>query len=64
MCIVDLFVYCRFMSSETEQLQWKTEGLPNDELSIENAIIIKTVNLHVLNYAHNYDLGIPTSSHY
>jgi DNA-binding CsgD family transcriptional regulator len=52
------------MRSETEQLQWKTEGLPNDELSIENAIIIKTVNFHVLNDVYNYVLGIPTSTNY
>ena len=29
-----------YLGSETETLLWKSEGLPNDELSIENAIII------------------------
>ena len=27
----------RFLSSESEQLIWKSEGLPSDELSMENA---------------------------
>ncbi|XP_069942834.1 cytoplasmic dynein 2 heavy chain 1 isoform X1 [Cherax quadricarinatus] len=30
----------RFLSSEREQLQWKAEGLPSDQLSIENALVI------------------------
>ena len=30
----------RFMSSESEMLTWKAEGLPGDELSMENAIVI------------------------
>ena len=30
----------RFLSTEKEQLLWKGEGLPSDELSIENALII------------------------
>ncbi|XP_023209639.1 cytoplasmic dynein 2 heavy chain 1-like, partial [Centruroides sculpturatus] len=30
----------QFLSNEQEQLTWKTEGLPSDLLSIENAIII------------------------
>ncbi|XP_022324921.2 cytoplasmic dynein 2 heavy chain 1-like isoform X2 [Crassostrea virginica] len=30
----------RFLSSESEQLIWKSEGLPSDELSMENALVI------------------------
>lgn len=30
----------RFMSSESKQLEWKSEGLPSDDLSMENAIVI------------------------
>ena len=28
------------MSSESEMLTWKAEGLPGDELSMENAVVI------------------------
>jgi dynein heavy chain 2 len=34
-----------FLSSEREQLVWKSEGLPSDDLSIENALIILLVIL-------------------
>lgn len=30
----------RFLSTESEQLKWKAEGLPSDELSMENALVI------------------------
>ena len=30
----------QFLSSESEQLVWKGEGLPSDELSMENALVI------------------------
>ena len=30
----------RFLSSEREMLQWRAEGLPSDQLSIENALCI------------------------
>ncbi len=30
----------QFLSSESEQLVWKSEGLPSDELSMENALVI------------------------
>ncbi|XP_070553238.1 cytoplasmic dynein 2 heavy chain 1-like isoform X2 [Ptychodera flava] len=30
----------RFLSTESEQLIWKSEGLPGDELSMENAMVI------------------------
>ncbi|KAK3100036.1 hypothetical protein FSP39_013759 [Pinctada imbricata] len=30
----------RFLSTESEQLIWKSEGLPSDELSMENALVI------------------------
>ena len=35
----------KFLSSESEQLVWKSEGLPSDILSIENALIILKVCL-------------------
>ena len=34
------FDFLAFMSSESEQLKWKAEGLPSDRLSLENAIIL------------------------
>ena len=33
----------RFLSTESEQLTWKGEGLPSDELSMENALVILQV---------------------
>ncbi len=30
----------QFLSSESEQLVWKSEGLPSDDLSMENAVVI------------------------
>jgi dynein heavy chain 2, cytosolic len=30
----------RFLSTESEQLVWKSQGLPSDELSMENALVI------------------------
>ena len=37
---VERFDLRRFMSTESEMLTWKAEGLPGDELSMENAIVI------------------------
>ena len=37
---VERFDLRRFMSSESEMLTWKAEGLPGDELSMENAVVI------------------------
>ncbi|XP_066286377.1 cytoplasmic dynein 2 heavy chain 1-like isoform X1 [Branchiostoma lanceolatum] len=34
----------RFLSSEREQLGWKGEGLPSDDLSMENALVILQLN--------------------
>ncbi|XP_075248310.1 cytoplasmic dynein 2 heavy chain 1-like [Convolutriloba macropyga] len=34
------FNFKRFLSSESEQLVWKSKGLPSDNLSLENAIVI------------------------
>ncbi|RDD40688.1 Cytoplasmic dynein 2 heavy chain 1 [Trichoplax sp. H2] len=39
-CNVDRLDLRRFLSTESEQLSWKAEGLPSDNLSIENAIFI------------------------
>lgn len=33
-----------FLSSERQQLQWQGEGLPTDQLSVQNAIIILKVS--------------------
>lgn len=33
----------RFLSTESEQLIWKGEGLPSDDLSMENAMVILQV---------------------
>ena len=37
---LESFNFSKFMSTESEQLTWKSEGLPSDQLSIENALII------------------------
>jgi dynein heavy chain 2 len=34
------YSFVRFMCQESQLLKWKTEGLPGDELSMENAIMI------------------------
>ena len=34
------FEFMNFMSSESELLQWKQEGLPSDNLSMENSLVI------------------------
>nr|XP_032832089.1 cytoplasmic dynein 2 heavy chain 1 [Petromyzon marinus]XP_032832097.1 cytoplasmic dynein 2 heavy chain 1 [Petromyzon marinus]XP_032832104.1 cytoplasmic dynein 2 heavy chain 1 [Petromyzon marinus] len=33
------FNLLRFLSTESQQLQWKSEGLPTDELCMENALV-------------------------
>ena len=38
------FDFRRFISSESEQLIWKSEGLPSDDLSMENAMVILKVS--------------------
>lgn len=35
----------RFLCTESEELVWKSEGLPSDDLSIENALVILQVNV-------------------
>ena len=37
---VSKFSLAKFLSTESEQLEWKAEGLPSDNLSVENALII------------------------
>ncbi|XP_069495113.1 cytoplasmic dynein 2 heavy chain 1 isoform X2 [Ambystoma mexicanum] len=37
---LEAFDLRRFLSTESEQLIWKSEGLPSDDLSIENALVI------------------------
>jgi hypothetical protein len=34
------FDFKRYMSTESEMLTWKAEGLPSDDLSVENAIVL------------------------
>ena len=40
-----LLISIRFLSTESEQLIWKVEGLPSDDLSMENAMVILQVGL-------------------
>ena len=40
---IDKFDIRRFLSSESEMLIWKSEGLPSDNLSMENALMILKV---------------------
>ncbi|XP_047450013.1 cytoplasmic dynein 2 heavy chain 1 isoform X3 [Mugil cephalus] len=37
-----------FLCSESEQLIWKSQGLPSDDLSMENALVILQINEHKL----------------
>lgn len=37
----------KFLGSEREQLQWLSEGLPSDELSVENALVILQVRFFI-----------------
>jgi dynein heavy chain 1, cytosolic len=40
--------YMEFLSKPTDRLQWQVQELPNDELCIENAIILKRYNRYPL----------------
>ena len=40
---LDKFDLRKFLCSESELLTWKAEGLPSDQLSIENSIVILEV---------------------
>jgi len=42
------FLFSTFVESERQLLQWNTEGLPSDETSHQNAIILKQVNYTVI----------------
>ncbi|XP_050308267.1 LOW QUALITY PROTEIN: cytoplasmic dynein 2 heavy chain 1-like [Anthonomus grandis grandis] len=42
------FDFMSFFSSEREQIQWQSEGLPNDKVSLENSVVIKKGNLFPL----------------
>lgn len=46
---VNNFSFATFLGSEKEQLQWLSEGLPSDQLSIQNALIILQVIAAVVN---------------
>ena len=41
---LEYFDFKRFLASESEQLQWKIEGLPADQLSVENACVVLQVS--------------------
>ena len=43
-----------FLSTESEQLIWKGEGLPSDSLSMENAMVILQVIIIKLWYINCY----------
>ncbi|CAF1013145.1 unnamed protein product, partial [Didymodactylos carnosus] len=38
--ITEKFDFRKFLSTESEQLIWKSAGLPSDDLSMENAVVI------------------------
>lgn len=42
--MVSKFSLEEFLSSERENLQWQSEGLGSDQLSIQNAIIMLNVS--------------------
>jgi dynein heavy chain 2, cytosolic len=39
-CLISAFSFKRVMSTESELLQWKSMGLPSDDLSQENGLVI------------------------
>lgn len=43
------FSFTTFLGSEKDQLQWLSEGLPSDQLSIQNALIILQVMVFIIN---------------
>ena len=47
---VQSFELRRFLSTESEQLIWKSEGLPSDDLSMENAMVILEVCAYMFNH--------------
>ena len=40
MCRLDSFDFMKLLSSESEMLVWKSQGLPSDSLSMQNAIVL------------------------
>lgn len=44
---LDKFDLQRFLCTESELLTWKAEGLPSDQLSIENSIVILEVLIYI-----------------
>jgi dynein heavy chain 2 len=40
---LEKFDFRRFMCTESQLLTWKLEGLPSDQLSVENSIVITEV---------------------
>ena len=42
---IEDFNFRKFLSTESQQLVWKSEGLPSDVLSMENAMVILKVIL-------------------
>jgi dynein heavy chain 2 len=48
---INNFSFTTFLGSEKEQLQWLSEGLPSDQLSIQNALIILQVLAVVISIA-------------
>jgi dynein heavy chain 2 len=46
---VNNFSFTTFLGSEKEQLQWLSEGLPSDQLSVQNALIILQVIAAIIN---------------
>ena len=43
------FSFTSFLGSEKDQLQWLSEGLPSDQLSVQNALIILQVMVVIIN---------------
>ena len=49
---LEKFEFKKFMCTENELLMWKAEGLPSDQLSIENSIVIMEVLLKEFQVIH------------
>jgi hypothetical protein len=39
-CRLESFDFMKLLSSESEMLVWKSQGLPSDSLSMQNAIVL------------------------
>lgn len=61
--LVSEFDLRSFLCSESEQLIWKSQGLPSDDLSMENALVILQVRLIFQICIYNVTQGFTKYKH-